>query len=173
MSSFRPLTEVPKSKVVGEAVNLDVSTSSCLSLQPRVADVYETATVSVRMSLMPGAGEGLFAKRTIYAWEYCAWYNGTRCTHQDVNARNWEECSNTITLDKRVVLDVPRPFARAKVYCATLGHKANHHRPNNARYEAFEHPRFGMIKCVQAITRIRPGEEVCVDYGYGSERPAW
>jgi hypothetical protein len=27
-----------------------------------------------------------------------------------------------------------------------LGHKANHHKPNNATYDVFDHPRFGFIK---------------------------
>ena len=52
------------------------------------------------------------------------------------------------------------------VYCATLGHKANHSFNNNCVYSPYDHPRFGLIKCLQAVRDIRAGEELTVFYDY-------
>lgn len=55
-----------------------------------------------------------------------AFYNGTRITSAESDARHWEQNANTLRLDEATVLDVPSPFNDRAVYRATLGHKCNH-----------------------------------------------
>ncbi len=53
-----------------------------------------------------------------------------------VNKRKWSENDNTISLNENdIVIDVPSCWASTSKYCATLGHKANHSMPNNAKYD--------------------------------------
>ena len=64
------------------------------------------------------------------------------------------------------------------VYCATLGHKANHAFPGdprrNARWSRLDHPRFGLICALTADRDIAGGEEVLVDYGlWLADAPGW
>jgi len=140
-------------------------------------DPYEVDTCTVGPSREDGAGEGLFAVRAIGPGELCAAYNGIRLTHAEVDARDWALNENTCSLDDDVVLDVPPELASTQVYCASLGHKANHAHDNNAEYAPFIHPRFGFIKSVRAISPIAAGEEITVDYGYDLEGedgvPGW
>ncbi len=89
-----------------------------------------------------------------------------RLSHDVVDRRDWAQNSNTISLDDDTVLDVPAAITCCSRYCATLGHKANHSSAPNARYDVFDHPLHGCIKCVRAIRGIAAGEEVTVDYGF-------
>lgn len=51
--------------------------------------------------------DGLFAKRALAADELCSWYTGLRCSHEEVDGRDWSLNEATITLDQDTVLDVP------------------------------------------------------------------
>ena len=44
-------------------------------------------------------------------------------------------------------LDVPEKFASTEYYVASTGHKINHKRESNGRFEECLHPRFGWIHC--------------------------
>ena len=44
-------------------------------------------------------------------------------------------------------LDVPKEFASTERYVASTGHKVNHKRESNGRFEECLHPRFGWIHC--------------------------
>jgi len=141
-----------------------------------VQDLYELDRVEVRKSLISPDMDGLFARARISSGELCSWYNGLRCTHEEVNAREWAAAQATMTLDAETVLDIPLALASVTAFCASLGHKANHSLPNNAKYDVFDHPRFGLIKAIRAVRDIEPGEEVCCDYGYDGSKedlPCW
>ena len=73
---------------------------------------------------------------------------------------------NTISLDENIVIDVPVKYADLSVYCATLGHKANHSFQPNCKYSPFEHPYFGKIKCICTIRKVQANDELTVAYGY-------
>ena len=73
---------------------------------------------------------------------------------------------NTISLDENYVIDVPDLYSDINVYCATLGHKANHSFNPNCKYSLFQHPYFGKIKCISTIQRVEANEELTVAYGY-------
>lgn len=114
----------------------DESSSQAISKAPLLADPYEEKRVDVAVSTIVGAGQGLFARCHIARGEVCCFYNGVRITHSKVDRRNWSLNDNTITLDEETVLDVPKPFDKVSVYCASLGHKANHSlKHQNAKYD--------------------------------------
>eukprot|EP00794_Sanderia_malayensis_P007172 gene7172-7978_t len=144
----------------------DVSTRCLLSKNPLLADPFETKRSYAAKSTITDAGEGLFAKTDMPADEIMSFYNGIRLTHKEVDARDWILNSNTISLDDEIVIDVPEEMSDTKVYCASLGHKANHSFTPNAKYDRFDHPRFGKIKCIRTIKPVEAGDELTVEYGY-------
>ena len=152
-------------------VGYDESTHSVLSNKPLVPDVYEQARVYVSESQIPGADDGLFAKVDCCVGEVVSFYNGIRLTHEEVDAREWALNGNTISLNAETVLDVPAEYSCVDVYCASLGHKANHSAEPNCEYAAFTHPRFGEIKCIRTLRPVRKGEELTCNYGYNHKFP--
>ncbi|XP_062902708.1 histone-lysine N-methyltransferase SETD7 isoform X2 [Mobula hypostoma] len=165
----------------GPVYSLDKSTPFCISTKCLLADPYENERVYVAESLIPNAGEGLFAKIAAEPDTVMAFYNGIRITHEEVDSRDWSLNSNTISLDDDTVIDVPEPYNSTKQYCASLGHKANHSFNPNCIYATFIHPRFGPVKCIRTIRAVQRDEELTVDYGYdhysagkgGPEAPDW
>ncbi|KAK7137810.1 hypothetical protein R3I94_013452 [Phoxinus phoxinus] len=147
----------------------DKSTSSCIASHKLLPDHYESQRVYVGLSLISGAGEGLFAKTEAEDNTVMAFYNGVRITHSEVDSRDWSLNGNTISLDEDTVIDVPEPFNLTENYCASLGHKANHSFSPNCKYDPYVHPRFGQIKCIRAIRAIEKDEELTVAYGYDHE----
>lgn len=144
----------------------DPGTATRISSTPLLRDPFERARTEARPSSIPGAGEGLFAVRALAAGEIACFYSGIRIAHAVVNGRGWEENDNTLSVDADTVVDVPPACVPTANYSATLGHKANHSFTPNARYEPFEHPRFGSIKCVRATQRVAKGAEVTCHYDY-------
>eukprot|EP00112_Aurelia_sp_Birch-Aquarium-sp1_P009408 Seg2069.1 transcript_id=Seg2069.1/GoldUCD/mRNA.D3Y31 product="Histone-lysine N-methyltransferase SETD7" protein_id=Seg2069.1/GoldUCD/D3Y31 len=144
----------------------DESTDKMLSVDPLLQDPFEQNRSYVDKSKIPSAGEGLFAKVDMLEDEVMAFYNGVRLDHKLVDARDWTFNSNTISLDDNTVIDVPEEFSNTSDYCASLGHKANHSFDPNAKYDLFDHPRFGRIKCIRTIRPVKGGEELTVEYGY-------
>ena len=78
-------------------------------------DISHSA-VYVAKSSIPDSGEGLFAKHDIPADRVVSFYNGVRLSLEEVDARDWNLNSNTISLqyeddegeDKTVIIDVPK-----------------------------------------------------------------
>jgi len=56
-------------------------------------------------------------------------------------------------------------------YRATLGHKVNHSFRPNADFCCAKHPRFGRIRCLQAVETIGKGQEILANYGYNPDSP--
>jgi len=126
-----------------------------------------------------GAGEGLFALIDMPENTVVAFYNGLCLTHESVNARDWMLNGNTISIDELGVIDVPPQYGLS-VYKASLAHKSNHCFQNNAKYDWYDHPRFGLIKCIRTIKPVKKDEEITVLYDYNEldengvlEAPAW
>jgi hypothetical protein len=170
----KPKVLTPQIRITFE----DSATASpeCLSLAPLLADPYETARVYVAPSTIAGAAEGLFAETDLPSEEIVAFYTGCLVAQNSVDSRPWARNANTISLTTTVAIDVPAPWDSVAVYCASLGHKANHTfaHPPNARYDTVFHPRWGGIKCVRTCRPVAAGEELLVDYGYGKAGgPQW
>ena len=84
-----------------------------------------------------------------------------------MNARDWALNANTMNLREGVDLYVPPAWSTTERYCATLGHKANHAFAGaNAKYDVYDHPRFGALKCILTMEPVPAGEEILVTYGY-------
>lgn len=154
----------------------DISDTSVISRWPLRPDPYESRRVYVKPVPEKG-GEGLFARIPLLPHEVASFYNGVRLSHEVVDGRGWELNDNTLSLGPDEVIDVPPPWNETNHYCATLGHKANHcHVAPNAKYDFFEHPRHGFIKCIRVLDApIAAGEEILVDYGFDGEHgfPEW
>ncbi len=99
----------------------DLSTSTCISKTPLVPDPYEDLFVFVDESLIPMAGEGLFAKADLEAATVIAFYNGIRLTSKE--SPPMEDSGYKLKLDKDHDLDLPPGMESLDHYCASLGHK--------------------------------------------------
>ena len=64
--------------VSGTVYRRDVSTGQTISNSPLLTDPWEWGRVEARPSGLPGAGEGLFARRRLERGDLVALYNGTR-----------------------------------------------------------------------------------------------
>lgn len=158
--------------------NKDVSTNTSISKNPLQTDPYEQKRVFVKKSIILDAGEGLFSSIDASEGEVMSFYNGIRLTHQIVDDRDWSFNDNTISLNQETVIDVPKELSSTNSYCASLGHKANHSFRPNCKYDRFHHPRFGSIKCIRTIQRVKTGDELTVAYGYDhtkldTDAPEW
>ena len=149
-----------------------MSTKECISKQPLLADPYEDLFVYVDQSLIPDAGQGLFAKVDIEAATVISFYNGTRFQVNDKSAN--ENSNYKITFDANYDLDIPDEMISLENYRATLGHKVCHSFVPSCEFDNFQHPRFGPIKCIATIRPIAKGEELSVHYEYElSVAPSW
>ena len=54
-----------------------------------------------------------------------------------MDSRDWALNGNTISLDEDTVIDVPQPFDKMEMYCASLGHKGNHSFTPNCKYDSY------------------------------------
>lgn len=175
-STFPKLFQETLKKRENEILYFDQSTRERLSRQPLRQDAYEFCYSYVQPSSIPGAGEGLFAKVDLPAGFVCAFYNGIRVPLKITNKRTWRENANNISLNNGMCIDVPADLSDLNVYCATTGHKCNHHPTlQNAAYDTFySHPVFGKIKCIRTTRAVSQDEEIFVGYGYKpGQGPLW
>lgn len=154
----------------------DPSKAERISKHPLQVDPWESARVEARVSGLANSGEGLFARRALKPFEMISFYNGTRPSAAEVDARSWDLNSNAITVvdDEDTCIDVAEPFDKCDRYCASLSHKANHcfdWNKVNAVFELCWHPRFGKLKAARLTKAVQPGEEIFVDYGYELSTP--
>ena len=150
---------------------------------PQVMDPYERKSVYVGQSLIPGSGEGLFARRYFLPGDIVSYFGGTKtysCNMFFDNLTDSEESSTAAYFFKlgtnlpdrwgypdNMVLDVPEQYRSIYQYRTTLGHKANHlFKGKNTEYDTVHHPVQGGIVFLEAIEAIQPGEEIIVDYWY-------
>jgi len=153
---------------------------SPIATHPLLPDPYESHCCYVAPSTLPSANQGLFARIDLPPYTAVSFYNGTKQVDTITESHPWHLNSNTIALDEEqgVDIDVAKPYDDVTVYCASLGHKANHgwvEEERNAEYGKFDHPRFGLIKCVRVKGKgVKAGEELLVDYGFDKRGgPKW
>ena len=92
------------------------------------------------------------------------------------NDPDWVRCAYKIfdPTRKKGSLDIPPDLVDSRNYCATLAHKTNHSFLPSAEFDAYDHPRFGLIPCLVADTEIKADQEIFVHYSYGADRaPDW
>lgn len=150
-----------------------------ISTDPLAPDPYESKFVEVKESSIPGAGQGLFAKRPIPLGQLVAYFNGVRRTDESVAAVS-DSCRSDYSIswkreELQVILDIPEDMRHLEKYCCTLGHKVCHSFTPNATYGYAFHPRFGDVRSVMALRAIEAGEEITCDYKYSLKKdpPFW
>merc|ERR1712223_1189629 len=113
----------------------------------------------VKKSLIPDAGEGLFATKNIVKGQLVSYFHGVPLENE--NGSDYSiRCHNSM-------IDIPEKCRSTKNYCATLCHKICHSFEPNANYSYAFHPRFGgVIRCAVAIKNIKIGEVVTCNYKY-------
>ena len=166
---------------ITNTVCFDPSTHDRISKSPLLVDKYEQDKVYVSASDIANAGEGVFAKKYLKENMVVSFYNGIRLSHEEVDGRDWSLNECTITLDDRVVLDVPQCYNQLDNYCATLGHKVNHLSSPNCEYTFYDHPRFGEIKAIRTLGDVSKDCELTCDYAYNhkhlstgeDDMPSW
>ena len=137
-----------------------------------LADPYEDLFVYVDDSLIPDAGEGLYAKVDIEADTVISFYNGTRFAKDDPLIR--DDSPYKIYYDETIDIDIPEDMTCTSKYKASLGHKVCHSFRPNCEFDNFDHPRFGPIKCIATLRPIAKDEELTVHYEYDlAVAPAW
>ena len=169
-----PLFADPKGP---EIYTRDIADFDHVTSQPLLPDPYESQTVEVRPSTVPGANDGLFSKHNVSAGTILAFYNGIRREPKKTyDEPDWTICAYKIfdPTRKKGSLDIPADYVDSDKYCATLAHKTNHSFLPSAEFDVFDHPRFGLVPCIVAITDIAADEEIFIHYGYGLDRaPEW
>lgn len=124
-----PVAEVRFSDAFGTVLSSDVSTSDHLSNYPQRRDPYELKTVEVAKSTVPGAGEGVFLKKSVPALTVISYFNGVRYPAETVPSWipfNKPSVYLVETVDysgKDINIDIPPQFAKWNNYFATSGHK--------------------------------------------------
>ncbi len=168
------------SEPTGAFFKREISTLEVMTSHPRLPDPYESEMVVVKPSSVPGANEGLFARKNISPGTVLAFYNGIRrLPKQNFDKPDWVKSAYRIfdptrKKGERGSLDIPKEYIALNNYCATLAHKTNHSFLPSAEFEEYEHPCYGLVPCLRSITDIGEGEEIFVHYCYSLEHcPDW
>jgi len=149
----------------------DLSTIEKLSNFPLLPDPYEDIFVEVGASRVSHAGQGLFAKVDIEVGTVISFYNGLRV---DAGRDSYKPSPYAMTLDEKIDLDLPEEMTSIDAYAASLGHKVCHSFVPNCETDLYQHPRFGLIRCIVSLQDIRPGQEIYINYKYNlSTAPNW
>ena len=125
-----------------DVYDLDISTSTKISSQPKLEDPYERKTAYVAESMIPGAGEGVFLRRDARSGDLVAIYNGVRMSEQESKLRK-EDRRSVYRIHGQAgdILNIPTWAQSLHNYTASLGHKANHDKKANAEFRFLDHPR--------------------------------
>jgi len=134
---------------------------------PEQSDPYEKKIVEVKQSLIPGAGQGLFAKKSVEKGVILAYFAGVAVSDTACSGSEY-----SISWLHGYGLDIPENLRQS--YCSTLGHKACHSFAPNCEYSWAFHPRFGKIRAILSLRQIEAGEEILTDYKYSyNKAPQW
>ena len=88
---------VKVTKVWGPGREFREASEETLSTLPLLRDPYEERLTEVRVSEVPGGGEGLFAKVDIEPGTLVAIYNGVkRGPYAEVSPESWDQCGYSI-----------------------------------------------------------------------------
>ena len=176
-----------------ERYHFERSTSTFITSNPKLMDPYERSNIYVGETTIPGMkfSDGLFAKHILPHFSLVAVYAGTRLNKQKhdqifapkniTDEMSEDMQKNLITLDDDITIDIPPRYSSIIDYRSSLGHKVNHNfvdKEVNAEFGLMNHPRFGLVRCIRSTRAINVGEEIFVDYGYGTDEkddghPKW
>ena len=153
----------------GSSYKREISTHEFVTTSPTLMDPYESSLIEVKLSDLPDAEEGLFAKKLIRVDTVIAFYQGVKLPQDYKEEDTWKangykifDPSNT----PEGTLDILEEYRSTSQYCASLAHKTNHSFQPNSEFQVFDHPRWGMVPSISSTRDIQVGEEVTVRYGY-------
>ncbi|XP_059084451.1 uncharacterized protein LOC131881575 [Tigriopus californicus] len=152
---------------------------------PQAIDPFEAKWAEIRRSNVHGGGEGVFAVRDVPSDQIFCLYSGfiyrnreekelfaaqyTMNESLSADMRRHGTKYSIIVLYSLAQLQIPWEVDQPESWHPTMGAKINADFPErhqNAVFDGFEHPRFGLIVAVRATKDIRQGQEILVDYGY-------
>eukprot|EP00094_Tigriopus_californicus_P003941 TCALIF_03795-PA protein Name:"Similar to setd7 Histone-lysine N-methyltransferase SETD7 (Halocynthia roretzi)" AED:0.45 eAED:0.45 QI:0/-1/0/1/-1/1/1/0/293 len=140
-----------------------------INIDPLVSDPLESQMVEVNLSSIPGAEEGLFAKRSFEPGDLVAYFNGIRIKVDEAQPSDY-----ALYLEEGWILDIPEDLRSLSKYKATLGHKVCHSFEANAEYSHGFHPKYGNIRIILATLKITKGQEIFCNYKYSwAKSPEW
>ena len=129
-----------------EVYKFDPSTDVHLSSSPRVRDPYEKELLEVRKSSVPGAGSGVFARRSLANNTIVGYFNGVDLDREEVLGSGGEKSVYLVEGTwEGEMLDIPEEFQTWSNYQASTGHLINHSADSNVDYMECRHPRQGWI----------------------------
>lgn len=141
--------------------------------------------MSLGVSTIPGASEGLFARKDLEINTTVAFYHGTRSAQnqqissalrislsrarpEEYDPDTWET-NNYKIFDPADMpdgtIDIPVWAQSSQAYTASLAHKTNHSFLPNCQFVVYDHPKFGLIPSVSTIADIPAGAEITVAGG--------
>jgi len=155
----------------------EIGTFDKICTDMTLKDPYESKTIEIKRSNIPGAAEGIFVIKDVEPNTVLGFYNGSRANPQEFDPTTWETNNYKIFDPSNIpagTIDIPVWAQATKSYCCTLAHKCNHSFLPNSEFVVYDHPKFGVIPCIITIADIFKGEEVFVGYGYDLEdSPDW
>ena len=161
----------------GQIFKREISTDIFVTLSPTLQDPYETNTIKVRASKVPGASEGLFARSDVKKDTILAFYNGIKLPADYEEEDTWEANAYKIfdpANQPDGALDILEKHQSTVGYSASLAHKTNHSFNPNSQFLLFDHPRWGLVPCIASTRDIVACEEIFVKYGYDLDLcPDW
>jgi len=155
----------------------EISNNNFVTLSPTLKDPYETNTIKVRSSKVPGASEGIFARSDVLKNTVLAFYNGIKLPFDYIEEDTWEANAYKIfdpSNQPDGALDILEKHQSTAGYSASLAHKTNHSFDSNSQFLLYDHPRWGLVPCIASTRDIVACEEIFVRYGYELDNcPDW
>ena len=165
--SMSDIAGIPKitirKKEDSDVYKFDPSTDVHLSYDPLVRDPYEKQLLDVTESGVPGAGMGVFARRSLDNNTIVGYFNGVHRDRAEVLSSKGKKSVYMVEGTwEGEMLDIPEEFTSWSSYRASAGHLINHSRESNVDYMECRHPRFGHILCVVTTRKVGAGKELFV-----------
>ena len=157
------------SEPTGSVFKREFSSHDFVTLSPTLKDPYETNTIQVKKSSVPGASEGTFARSDLQKNTILAFYNGIKLPPGYEEEDTWEENAYKIFDPSNApdgALDILEKHRSTAYYSASLAHKTNHSFLPNSQFLVYDHPRWGVVPCIASTRHIEAGGEIFVRYGY-------
>ena len=165
--SMSDIASIPKltirKKEDSNVYKFDPSTDVHLASDPLIRDPYEKQLLDVTESGVPGAGVGVFARRSLDNNTMVGYFNGVHRDRAEVLSSKGKKSVYLVEGTwEGEMLDIPEEFTSWSSYRASAGHLINHSTESNVDYTECRHPRFGHILCVVTTRKIGAGKELFV-----------
>jgi hypothetical protein len=185
------IKEVKFSEPVGPVMWYSPPTNVSYGDGPQNMDPYEEKHMYLANStIMPWAGEGIFARTDMEAGQLVCPYSGTIYRNQEESQlyrdnysmnssrsdyeRRWSKKYSIGVSYTGSTIEIPIEKDYPGTWLPAHGCKINNDfedRRANSNFDKMEHPRFGFIMSIRTFKPVKAGEEFFVDYGYGDDGP--